>query len=397
MDERSEPLPAARSLLKLASRNRNEARLAMARLSLEEQLAAVCDAPLEQRAAVLDLVPAPEAVIPLLPEAELCFICKHLGVHDASSLLASASNEQIAACLDLDAWHGLALDRAKLDSWLASLAEAGNETLLRSAQTLDPEMLALHLRSHVDVVLKPSGDEDWQPPDTSQTLEGQFYFVARQPGDDLATTLQLLHVLFREDYWLYFRMMQSVREELEPEIEEWALRWRTGRLEDLGFPPWDSAMRIYGHLRPENLAEIPSPARARAVADWKLPVWITHLPEAAESGHSLFRTATALGPGERGEFFYSFISLANRVAVADRKGLGDADTLPDTIEKAAAVASRGLEHIAAAHELSLIETLRRVPLERLFRVGVNLDPDGVRPTLSEAGPAGVEDDSRGDD
>ena len=254
MQERTKLIPAARSLLAIARRDRAAARAAMARLGVEEQVAAVCEAPLEFRGSVLDLVPIPEEVIPLIPEAELCFTCKHVGVHDASWILAQATDEQIVACVDLDAWTGLAPDVARLDGWMAALAEAGDETLIRAAQAMDAEMLALYLRAHAKVELKPAGDEDWQPPESSQTLEGQFYFSARHPGDDLAPLQALLHTLFQKDYWLYFRMMQSVEEELQAETEEWALRWRTGRLEDLGFPAWDRAMRIYGHLRKDRLA-----------------------------------------------------------------------------------------------------------------------------------------------
>ncbi len=382
--ERSLLIPAARDLLRLAQKDRAAARRVMAELSAPEQVAAICEAPLGMRASILDLAPEPEVVIPLMPEAELCFTCRHLGVSEASWLLRNATPEQIVACVDLDAWDGLLPERRRLDDWFASLAEAGDETLLRAGQSLDPEVLALYLRHHVRVELKPAGDEDWQPPDGSQALEGHFHFVARHPDDDLAPLLKLLHVLFQKDYWLYFRMMQSVGEELETEIEEWALRWRTGRLEDLGFPSWDSAMRIYGFLREERLADLPKTKTPPLdTGSWDMPVWITALPTPAKEGHSVFRAVAELGLEERRGFFYAFIALANQVAVADRKPLGDAETLPATIEKAASVASLGLEHVATGNGLGLAETLRRVPLERLFRVGVNLGPEGVRPGISQ--------------
>jgi hypothetical protein len=382
--DRQNLIPGARELIKLARSDRSAAGKVMAELTLEEQVAAVCEAPLSLRASILDLAPHPEHVVPLLPEAELCFLCKYVGVSDAAWLLSLATTTQITACLDLDAWRGLSPDRNSLDAWLASLAEAGDETLARAAQSMDPEILALYLRYHVRVELKPSGDEDWQPPEGGQTLEGQFYFMARAEGDDLAPLMRLLHVLFQKDYWLYFRMMQSVTEELEPEIVEWALRWRTGRLEDLGFPSWDSSMRIYGFLRSNHLSDVPIEFEPLTLSEWALPVWISDLPAAADSNHSLFRAVTELDADERQAFFYAFIALANKVAVADRRPLGDADTLPDTIEKAASVTSVGLDHVASQNGLAPVEALRRASLERLFRVGVNLAPEGVRPSLSDA-------------
>ena len=53
--------------------------------------------------------------------------------------------------------------------------------------------------------------------------------------------------------------------------------------------------------------------------------------------------------------------------------LGDAETLPKAIEKAAAIASHGLEWIGTERSLPLADVLRRTTLDNLFRVGASLD------------------------
>jgi len=379
-------VPDARALVKLAQSDRRAARERMRALSPEAQAAVICEAPLPLRHALLELAPHPEEVIPLLPEAELCFTCKAIGVEDAAWVLSHATDHQIVACLDLDAFHDLRPSPARQDLWWAALAEAGDETVLRAARALDAELVALYLRHHVDVDLKPSGtDDDWEPPDGGQTLDGQFYLVARDPRDDLDPLLVLLRTLFERDYWLYFRMLQSVLHEQQPELEEWALRWRTGRLEDLGFPSWDESMRIYGFLRSDRFGDLPQGASALDLERWAMPVWITGLPATAD-GPLLFRTVAELEAHERQGFFYAFVALANRVAVADRRDLGDAETLPSTIGKAARVASLGLEEVARRAGIPAVDVLRRVPLERLFRIGVNVSDEDVRPPpLEEPG------------
>jgi hypothetical protein len=292
-----------------------------------------------------------------------------------------ATEEQIVACLDLDGWNGLQVDPTRLDAWMAAIASTDSETLLRAARSLDPELIVIFLRSHVDVSLKPSeqDDPDWSPPALSQTLEGQFYFVAKDSKDDLAPMLALLHVLFQDDYWLYFRVIQAVREELPTENEEWALRWRTGRLEDLGFPSWDAAMRLYGFLRPDRLADLPKEEFTLVLDDSSLPVWSSELPGTRGNERALFRATRGLGTEERSAVFYALIRLANHIAVADRMELGDPESLPVAIDKTARFTSDGLEFVAKENGLSLEETLRRVPLERLFRVGANLDRDAALP------------------
>lgn len=383
MKTQTELAPRVRELVRLAQTEAKTARAAMAELSLEDQVAVVCETPLAMRVRVLNLAENPEELVPLLPEAELCFTCKAIGLDDSSWLIAQATPQQLVACVDLDAWTGLKTDMGKLDHWMASIVEAGEETIFKAASSLDPEMLALYLRAHADVELKPSGDEDWQPPEGGLTLEGQFYVIARKKNDDVAALMRMLRVLFEKDYWLYFRLMHSVREESLTEVQEWALRWRSGRLEDLGFPAWDRAMRIYGVLRPTQWADVPEEADTVTVGDWDLPVWITELPAARESGHSLFHAVAELEEEERARFFFAFIALANQIAVADQKDLGDAETLPSTLEKAAQVSSLGLDYVASENNLARAEVLRRLSPERLFRVGVNLSPEGVRPALQE--------------
>ncbi len=376
--------PQARRVLDLARRDRAAATRALAELSLDAQVALVCETPLARRAELLALASEPEAVIPRLPEAELCFTLKAAGLADSAWILAQASPEQLVACVDLDAWRAGRPDRAALGAWLEALAEAGDEALLLGVRALDPELLVLLLRSRLEVEMRPSGDDGWQPPEGAHTLEGQFYLLPLQPGDDLAAVLRMLQVLLTQDYWTYFRLLQGVIHELELDCEEFALRWRSGLLEDLGFPPWEEALAIYGTLRPAERAQVPEEARALEVEPWRLPVWIPQLPLETGSPHSVFRAIAALSEEERRAAFYALVGLANKVAVADGFELSDAESSPRAIEKAARFASLGLDFVAGERGLAPAEVMRRVPLQRLFSVGANLDPAAAKPPLREA-------------
>ena len=92
----------------------------------------------------------------------------------------------------------------------------------------------------------------------------------------------------------------------------------------------------------------------------------------------IFRTLALLEDDERRACFYAFIAIANKLAVADRMPLGDAESTPRAIEKAAHCISEGLAFVSAENRLEAVEVLRRVPLGRLFRVGANLEPDAAR-------------------
>jgi len=365
-------------ILDIAHRDRVAATRALAELSLERQVAVVCEAPIARRAELLTLVPFPEEVVPQIPEAEFCFTIKAIGLSDAPWLLEYATPEQIVACVDLDGWTGLSPDREILDAWIDALADTSDESFLRSVRALDPEVSVLYLRNRILAVQKPDEKEGWDPPQGAQTLDDQFYFTARAGDDDLAAVVRMLSVLFEHDYWTYFRMMQSVIWELDTGNEEWARRWRTGRLEDMGFPPWEEAMNIYRFIAVDERAAIPEGIRPLDVGEWRLPLWIPSLPAEADSRHLVFRTIPLLEDSERRSAFYAFVAIANKVAVADQMKLSDAEFTPRAIDKAAHFISAGLEHIATAHHIEAVDVIRRVPMERLFRVGANLDPQRAR-------------------
>ena len=389
MVDRSPASGRVRDVLELARRDRRAAGRAVAALPAEEQLALLCDAPVARRREVLALLPEPEQVIPLLPEAELVFTLKAIGLDEAAWILELATPEQVTACLDLDAWRGTALEPASLELWMAALAEVGDEALVRHLRAVDPELAVLYAKDRVEVVLRPPDSEDaaFEPPPGARTLDGQFYLVARREGDDLAPLLRILHALFQSDYWAYFRLLQGAIWEIGSETEEWALRWRSGRLEDLGFPPWEEAMDVYRFVPPREREQLPEEATALHTDEWRLPVWIPSLPAGRDARHSIFRAIGELAEEERRAAFFQFVALANKIAVADRMDLADAASTPEAIEKAARWVSRGLEHVARANDARPHDILRRLPMQWLFRVGASLDPEMAKgPPADPGGP-----------
>jgi len=370
-------LPAeARRILDLARNDRAAARAALAELSADDQAKLLLETPIARRAALLDLVDRPEEVVPRLPPADLCLMARSIGLEEAGWLLTCATDEQIQASVDLDAWDGFVPDRRRFGQWLAAFADAGEETMLRATRVIDFEVLVLQLRERAFVVLK-TNEDGWEPPVGGQTIDGVFYFVPRAPGDDLADILVLVETLFDNEYWTYFRLAQGAIWELDPESEEWAYRWRRGRMQDLGFPDPDDAKRVYAFVRDEDLADLPARDAPPAPVeddepDAVLPMTMPSLPTEADAEHAIFRAMAALPEALRNRTRHEFLTLANRVAIADGLPLGEPETLERSVTRAAERASRGLEHLMDAHGLSGPDVLRRVSLERLFRVGHRL-------------------------
>ncbi len=372
----------ARGLATLARTDPTAARDRLATLPPDAQVEIFCETPVSERGRLLDLVAEPEKLIPLLPEAEICFTLRAGDVRESAWILAHSTPEQLVACVDLDAWCGEQFDRERFDDWITAAVEADEDTALRLAESIDIELFVLELKSRIEVVQK-TPDDDWEPPEGARTVEGQYFYRALREGDDLASITLLLHILFRRDHPLYVRILMAVNAELPIESQEWALRWRNGRLEDLGFVPRIEAVEIYAPLPEARMFEVPDEPLRPGEVGWRLPVWIPRLPVSDESELLLFRAAAQLDRDQRGAFFYALVALANRVAVADRLVLGDVESIPKAIGKAAEIASLGLEALAHRRGESAERLLVRVPLRRLFRLGVTLDPDRVPPRADE--------------
>lgn len=382
--------PRARELLELAARDRAAARRAAAAVEPDAFVELVCRAPARARPALLDLAPDPAAVVVRIPEVDLCATLDAVGVPEAGWILQHATPEQIAACVDLDAWQGEELSPERFGRYLAAAAEAGEATLLRLLRAVDPEVAVLYLLDRAEVIPHP-GTDSFEPPEGSLTLDGRTYLRARRERDDLADLMKLLRVLFTEDPPAYHRLMLAPSTELRSEMEEFARRWRDGRLEDLGFPPPEEALELIAHLPPERLADWSERPTALDTSAWRLPVWLPELPVAADARQPVFRAAARLGPEERRGFFYAFVAAANALARALRLPLGEADSLLRAVERTAELASRGLEHIAAVRAADPAEVLRRVPPARLVRVGANLERTGADAAPPDPGPAALPD------
>jgi hypothetical protein len=366
-------------VFEMARRDRAAATALLEKLELDAQVALVCSTPPTQRSEMLSLLPRPEDVIPLMPETELCFTVKAIGIGDAAWLLDYSTIEQVVACVDLDIWKGTLPDRDALDSWLDALAHGDDDHFLRSVLGLDPEIVVMYLKHRIHCIQKPEDDNDWEDPDGGQTIDGQFYLIPIRKDDDIAAIIVMLKSLFVSDYWTYFRMMLGVIHELDSANEEWALRWRTGRLEDLGFPPWDRAMQIYNFIRPEERAEIAAEVDPLDETAWDLPIWIPRIPTTIDHEYLLFRTLARLDERQRRAALFAFVALANKIAVADRLDLSDTESTPLAIDKAAKFASAGLQHICEKTEREPIDVIANVMVERLFSVGANLDPEASKP------------------
>ncbi len=345
-------------VLKLARRHPEAARQSLRGLGVEAQVQACLEVRPQSRPEFLMLLDHPEEIVPHLPEAELCVTARASGMSETAWLLEMATSEQVQACFDLDCWVGSELSHPRVEEWLSALVEAGEETMVRAIEAVDPEVWILALRSAVDVMVI---SKEEIPPDGWFTLDGVVYLGPHERVDP-SLFRGFLDVAFRNVQARYWQWIYGVLFEHPTECEEFALRWRTGRLADLGFPELDQAMRVYRPLRPEDAPvwDVSTPQGALVPAP--------RLPRQVE-GTLLAEALGKLPPQRAADLLGYVLAVANAIAVADKLELSAVESIPQAVSKAVRGIDRGLRELARttnrpAHEV--LDTTR--PMD-LFRIG----------------------------
>jgi len=356
------PPPSGAELLRLTRSDRAAAKRALAALSPEEQVNAVLSLRPESRGELLLQFEHPEAIVPLLPEAELVQTVRTGGMSEAAWLLELATPEQRVAAFDLDCWNGSEFDVARAQEWFDALIEAGRPTLTATLGEIDLELVVLALRAETEVAIVGKEDE---PPPGYFTPDGVVYFGVPEEASPHRVH-EITHALFSGEQPLYWRLVYALLFESPSELEEYALRWRTNRLQDLGFPDREQAMRAYRPLPVEK------------VADWTAPsgnalVETTDLPRQLR-GTLLGESLVKLGPQRAADVLGYVLSVANSLAVADELPLAERESVPRALEKAVRGIDTGLRELARARSLAPEQVLDRTAPLDLFRVGATVDP-----------------------
>jgi hypothetical protein len=177
--------------------------------------------------------------------------------------------------------------------------------------------------------------------------------------------------LLEQEAHLYWQLVYALVYESAAECEESALRWREGRLADLGFPDRAQAMRVYRPLRPEQAPvwQVPESSGALVLGET--------LPRQLQG--SLLGDALLKLPAQRaGDILGYVLAVANSLAVADRMRLSDVDAIPHALAKAVRGIDLGLRELARVRSQAPADVLDTTAPLDLFRIGATLDPS-LRP------------------
>lgn len=290
------------------------------------------------------------AEVAALEPLEAYYIVREIGLDQALPILLELSPEQLEACVDLDCWSRSDFAVDSLDEWLTAFALADPETLARTFFSLDYVVQLLFLAQTVTVY----------DPDTDQVLpedEGNETPRATTPDGfyllDLKTDLalkthpfNLLDALYQYDPLAAHRLLSDVRVDLPTQIEEEALRFRNGRMQDIGFVPPEEAAVLFS--RPAVRQPLPRPQRPIDSALTRLPsVYAGPLRETTllQQALSLITDQERLSSLEQ-----EIVWAINSAIIAYGEKTQDIKQITDIAERVRDTVSLGLESLLAEQE-----------------------------------------------
>lgn len=346
-----------------------------------EELQRVVEDPL-----ALDRDDGPELVAELPVQSFVTIARKLRDEQRLDLVLPHASPEQIVGVFDLDAWQQDRLEVVRAREWLDRIAAAYQEAdaprgaLVELLHATDVELWILANSAATAIAeLEPGDDEqrmqvldDMAALQTWETPDG-FFLVGVPPDEFGSMTLRVLEAVYADSIVEGRKLVSAIKWSLYTELEEELLRWRRGRLADLGFPEWEEAMQLLRPLGHDAVMgrEGSEPERKRG----PLPDPLGTPPALRSEGKDLLRRVMeVLTEAEYDLRLREFLLLANELMAAQRFEPGDEALQRRALDQARATLNLACELLVAREQPEdpegfLAARIGEVGLRKLFRYG----------------------------
>jgi hypothetical protein len=295
---------------------------------------------------------------------ELFWLMKEIGETDVSGLLQAASAEQCIFILDMELWDGSTFSEDKACLWLSYFMEGGESRVHELLKNLDFEFLQLFLGRELVVAggIGDFSDDEGRFDDYDLTLDDVFMLSFKNPKHSQVVG-NFLKMLVKLDNPLYTALMEGIKGGVDLELEEEIQRFRTGRLEDLGFPPLEEALSIYARVKPASFTLLEDKKLLGSAGECGM------IPIPAGDDTLLYR-ALALAHSE--PLLQEFNYLVNSALVAEGGAFADAEAMSGVLQRVCGYLNIALEHLSGGDLARAAKILGSEQLKRLFQLGYSM-------------------------
>ncbi len=307
----------------------------------------------------------PAGLVRALPADELYLTIQEIGLGDAVQLVSLATPEQFRTFLDLACWPGDRIAPRKALPWLRAARAGSSESPVTAARwkakvaAIDGEVLHLVFRDTLRVHdLESDPDPHLQSDRFMRTPDNRYVLEFLVDGAEYMAVRALVDDLYAEDPFLATRTLASIDWDLPSDLEEAALRWRAGRLADLGYPSRQEALSWFA--RPSNRTAAPAGTPARPPGFYL---------ERIGRNSFLARSAALLPPAEREHVELELVTAANAVLVADAVDPGDLEAVRAAVATGRTFVEMGLEEASSGDVDRGAEILATTAVKSLFQRG----------------------------
>ncbi len=333
-------------------------------LSAAERLEMIRQAQGKQKLDLLLNAHDVEKLVPQLHPQELYLTVNQLGPDSSSELLMLANTEQLTTLLDLDCWNGDELSPVLSLHWLDLLLSTGADKICRLAKEIEPELLALFLKKHLNITrgLEAFDDDEVE---NANRLEG-LYDIEYASEDAAKIIGALLTILMQQEQETYLLVMEMIRSEITSVLEEEVYQSRDNRLLDLGILPVAEAKALYSYIDTESF-------QAGGKEDFNIEADGMQNPGAL--------LAHAVPDNLLGEILATDIShqlatelclLANRKMSADQTDLASTEAISENLQSLYRTLNLALENLVG-NDLGQAEAIFKTSyLQQLYQYGYSL-------------------------
>jgi hypothetical protein len=349
----------------------------------------------EKRRKILELPPEkaltrilddsqPAALVHSFPEQDFYLLVNEIGPEDSLPLLSLATNNQWEHIVDLETWQRDRLDLKMVTRWLSLLLEADHGRFMEWFLKEQLEFVELYLFQNLEVRIREHDQDPSDFGDEFFTVDNTYYFKfidlpAESESEKLADAQRrallerLTQGLAARDHRTFQSVLLEAAHIIPAESEENCYRWRSLRLAEKGFLPFDEAVGIYQPLKPAELDKKGKkfiPRTADQIST--LPVPIAPLKELKQDNHF----TRALQKIEAANVLQlvqtEFANLCNQIVVADHRTIGEREQLQQIVKKASGYVSIGLERLQKDEKVDPARAaalITRYALQDIFRAG----------------------------
>jgi len=321
---------------------------------------------------ILDSFTPAHLVQSLAPE-DLYWLVQDIGPEDALPILARATSEQWQYVLDLELWHKDRLDFDALHYWLPLLLRADPQRLIAWGIDQNATVISFHLFDTIEVKIREENESASEFDEGYFSFDGTFYIRVREDRY-YEPIYEFLRRLAEYDLNELHRVLIELSGFVPWESEEELYRLRNVRLAERGYLPHEEAIAIYQYLDGDTLvhqtsSNVPS-FRGPETHNNQLPVstWLS-----VDNKDRFHQSIMALkDPAEVEHIQHDFAVMCNQIIAADGMQARTKEDLLAVVKKACGYLDLGLEKIAGPDADTIVSSVKRFPLDRIFRVGYGL-------------------------